>query len=636
MNRRRLLVLDGYDVGALRRATEDGDRWDVLLLRGSEAWFRWQAAAAECEGDTVHFLDPKALAPGAHERVRTFVFDAVEPLDARPVGRRSLAAALEGELKTSWWFTETSELGPYRTPLVFQLYDLAMIDEAMAAQRYETIIVATSASWLAGAVKTAAAGGAVFQVAASGAAAGDGRRPSRAVRYWRSALGAIFSLVTIRAAAAAWRRPGVRPRTPAVFTFYPAWWRDPLGSGADERFFSDPPEDGWFLCWLHDPLWVWRHRRAIGSMVERRRGVVLQRYVRLREALALCSPVRFARTLRLVAELPNGPRLRFGSFDATALVVRDLERSLLGGERFQDELVAAAVARAAARLQPAWIVYRAEFQPSERAVVLGARGRTSTAGFLHYPFGRNYLPGWGRRQPRPDAMLSCGEIGRAHAAEAGWPRERIALCGPQRHAGLVKRLAAPRDRASLRRLCGAEAARPLLVVAPAIVQADTEALFGALYAALDGFGPYRLAVRTHPNRPCGDAALATALGVFELAEVPQHVSLYDLLDAADALVTIGSTLAFEAMALGCMPIVFENPSTYAATSLSDFEDALYVARDAAQLRAALDEIRGNAPGARRRRAGWTDAIRRTLGDTSTPLAGQMTRALAGLPLRAAG
>src|SRR5206468_1773012 len=141
-----------------------------------------------------------------------------------------------------------------------------------------------------------------------------------------------------------------------------------------------------------------------------------------------------------------------------------------------------------------------------------------------------------------------------------------------------------------------------------IIEADTEALCAALAHAIDDFGPCRLVVRTHPNRPEGGTALARTIASFgpkRIVVAPTDRSLYDALDASDALVTIGSTIAFEAMALGCMPVVFENPSTYAAVSLSDFADALFIVRDGAQLCEALQSIRGDGAGARQRRAQWT-------------------------------
>jgi len=167
----------------------------------------------------------------------------------------------------------------------------------------------------------------------------------------------------------------------------------------------------------------------------------------------------------------------------------------------------------------------------------------------------------------------------------------------------------------------------------AIVEADTQALFGALVEVLTGFGPCRLSVRTHPNRPQGDPALARAMADMgpERAQIlPPDADLYDAIGSSDALITIGSTVAFEAMALGCQPIVFESDTTYGATSLAAFEDAVYVVRDAGGLRVALAETSSGAPGARQRRAQWPTSVRNMLGDLSTPLDVQLARAITQL------
>jgi len=425
----------------------------------------------------------------------------------------------------------------------------------------------------------------------------------------------------------------------AIFSFYPAWWAATADSSAHERFFSAPQPDAWFLCWLRGSAWLWTARKAIRTLIATRRMVLLQQFVPWTATLKTLSPSRFRSTMALLRRLPAAVSLPFAGVDVGPLVVADLERSLSSGERFQDELLDDAVACAGRRYRPRDVLYRAEFQPHERALLIGLGGVARALGFVHYPYGRNYLPVWVDKQPLADGMLTCGEVGRRHLVDRGYAIDRIAACGPQRHATLVTRLASARDRSQLRRALGVVDVTPLFFVGIAIVEADTEALFGALDEALRGFGPHRLRIRTHPNRPRGDRALQHALEAFgaERAEVvPDHLDLYDAIEASDAMIIIGSTLAFEGMALGCMPVVFENPSTFAANTLREFSDALYVVHDAGGLRLALDQICAGAAEARQKRARWTDAVRSMLGDLWSPLPEQLAHAVDELEVAATG
>src|SRR5258707_13181833 len=118
MSDRRLLILDAYDADVLRRET-DGGAWDVLLLGLNESLFRSLAPDLPRADTRVRFLDPALLAPRAHEEVRAFAAGRLYALPDLVVNERPLRRALE-DLGTSWWHTEASELGPYRTPLIFQ------------------------------------------------------------------------------------------------------------------------------------------------------------------------------------------------------------------------------------------------------------------------------------------------------------------------------------------------------------------------------------------------------------------------------------------------------------------------------------------------------------------------------------
>lgn len=650
----RLLVLDTYDVDVLQSVTAQHDgRWDVLLLGLSESWFRWWTPQVPSADERLRFVDAGALAPRAHDDVRTFVIETLGRLPEFSIAGRPVWRHLEEDLETSWWYTETSEKGPYRTPLVCQLYLLALLDGAIASQRYDEVVIATSHDWLRRLASAGRQDGPAIRVRWIESETPAPR--SLAARYWRHAIAAVITVLIVRLIAAMARWPRMSPKggRTCVFSFYPAWWTAPATQDAAERFFSAPRSDMWFLCWVHTLQWLWTNRRAVATVIPVRRMVVLQRFVPSLAMLQTLSPGRFLRTMRLLRRLRSEMVLSFAGWHVTPLVGADLERSLTGGERFQDELLAEAVAHAARRHRPGWVLYRAEFQPAERAVLVGLCGVARTAGFVHYPFGRNYLSLWDRdrrramaigsaamrsQQPLPDGMLTCGPVGREHLVESGYPADRIAACGPQRHAGLLRRLSARGERRPIRQALGAADAVPLFLVGVAIVEADTEALFAALREALDEFGPYRLVARTHPNRPEGDRALEraiAALGGEHAALLPRGIDLYDAIEASDAMITIGSTVAFEAMALGCMPVIFENPSTYPATSLADFTDALYVVHDGIEFRSALQQVCDHAPDSMRRRASWPRALEGMFGDLSTDLPAQLSRAIDELSLATA-
>jgi hypothetical protein len=313
---------------------------------------------------------------------------------------------------------------------------------------------------------------------------------------------------------------------------------------------------------------------------------------------------------------------------------------------FNSQLIASAVDELGRVAEPKAMLYRHEFQTVDNALLSGVRGRFPTVGFWHAPWGPNYLPtrvGPGANTysshrgaepllaPLPDHMIVPGAVGRQRLEQEGYPGARIAHCGPLKHAGLLDQIAGQSSRVKLRRRLGIDPDAWVVFVALQIVETDTEALFANLSEASRTSEPLELVVKSHPNRPDGESAMHHALATMANASlVPPDADLYDYIRAADAMVLLGSNIAFEAIALGVMPVVFENPSTFPANSMSHFEEGLYVVRDAATLAAALRDIRLGLEPARRRVEAWPSLLARTYGDMQTDTAVQLDTALVNL------
>ena len=114
--------------------------------------------------------------------------------------------------------------------------------------------------------------------------------------------------------------------------------------------------------------------------------------------------------------------------------------------------------------------------------------------------------------------------------------------------------------------------------------------------------------------------------------MPAGTDLYDYLAAADAMICIGSMIAFEAMALGVMPIVFENPGTYAATSLAEYAGHLTVVHSNSELRLALRNVVDSAPSRSFRESSSSAVVKAVLGDVLSPPAPLLTAALKAYPV----
>jgi hypothetical protein len=651
---RRLLIADRYDAPAIAEvmhAPGQDESWDILLLGLSNAWFQWRYRPYRGT-ERWQLVDPVPYAAEASEQSGTFLVDLVHRLPGIELGGETLGDLLKTPEGTSWWYLDITEKGPFRGPLVSQLYRLALARAVIDRGDYDEVRVDLASRPLTDAFRRVTGLSPRLRVADTAPYKQESwwdRRPL--VRYWIYAGVAIVRLAVVRAfLAAGGFRAAAAPSGLAAFTFFPAWWSRPFTTDAADRFFSHLREvgAGGYLAWLTSARSLWRNRRAASDVLRARALVPLQAHLGFRDVLSLLSLRQFARVWRFEHRVRPALRESFAGFDVGPLVAADVSRSLTGMERWLSTLLARAVRRSVARRAPRWLLYRLEFQPFESALLRGVHGRARGIGFLHYPFGRHYLstrfaegevPRYltgadpARDRPLPDAVLACGESGIGHVTDAGYPRSRCAPCGPQRFGRLLDYRRSCESREAVRARLRLPLDRPVYFVTLAIVEEDTEALFAALAGAVDAIRDPLLVVRTHPNRPLGDPALTASLarlGEHRAVLMDSRQDIYDHLVAADALVCIGSMIAFEAIALDRMPVVFENPSTFPALSLAEFEDGLFVVRDKAEMETALRAIDCGAEGVRTKQRRWPDLLHRVLGDLETPLPVQLKRALARL------
>ncbi len=652
--RRRLLIADRYDASAIEEVMREPApdvTWDILLLGLSNAWFRWRHPSGAGTG-RWQLVDPVPHAAAASEQAGDFIVHLVERLPRQDLGGATLRDLLDMPGGTDWWFLEITEKGPFRGPLVSQLYHLALARSVIGHAAYDHVRAQIASPSLAQIFRRAAGSPSALRVLDTGPP-GRGRWWDRhpLVRYWVHVAVAIGRITAVKAfLTIAGIRAGAAPSGLAAFTFYPAWWGKPFSPEASDRFFSHLAEAGarGYLAWLTSARALWRNPRAAAGVLRSRGLVPLQAHLRLRDLAPLLSVRRFHRAWRFERHVRPALREPFAGFDVGPLVGAEVSRSLTGTERWLSTLLARAVRRAVAVGAPRWLLYRLEFQPFENALLRGLAGRARGVGFLHYPFGRHYLstrfargevprylrgadPGWDR--PLPVGVIACGEAGIGHVTDGGYPRERCAACGPQRFGRLLDYRRTRESREAVRRRLGLPLDRAVFFVTLAIVEEDTQALFGALAAGLHPDRDPLLVVRPHPNRPLGDPALTAALARFGPGSAvlmdPGH-DIYDLMVASDAMICIGSMIAFEAMALDCMPLVFENPSSFPALSLAEFAEGLFVVRDEREMNAALRSTAEAGEEVRARRQQWPDLLHRVLGDLETPLPLQLTRALARL------
>jgi len=657
---RRLLISDSYDFSwlvAAQAASSRGDSWAILPLGLSHSAYEHRTREARAGLPDCVVVDVGDVAKEARRWVKDFVLEAFTRLPDREIGGESLYDLLQTPDGNQWWFLRTSEKNPIRDPLIDQLYRLAVVRSVSGASVYDEVWIAVEEVPLRNVLASSCGEETEVVVLTTT------RRQHKwwwdkfpLVRYWIHAVRTLLDYLLVRLFLA-WpvsTSPKATGGGVLFFTMYPHWWLSPFSQDAQERFFAAPAgvPGGQYLTWFVWPRQLWRNRHRVREAIGRHGMVPFQPYLRIRQASCVLSPWTFARIVRFHWRMRGALTMDFHGFEVGGLIAEDVSRSLTGSEFFVNTLLNKAARNLGRTSDARAFVFRMEAQVDENALLMGVGDQISTVGFLHSPIidhalPLHFAPGEmaerlrghvaSRVRPLPHGVLVCGPGVERRLSAEGFPGDRIALCGPQRHQSLMDRLREAEGREVARLELGLPAEAPIVVVALALLENETEALFRALMDALaDGaIKGLRVIIKAHPNKLADEDALGEALaamGPEKASVIPPGSDIYHYLTAADALVCIGSWIAFDAMALGVMPIVFEDPATFAATSMVSYEEGLFVARNGKELRTALADTMSDSEEARHKREVWSEMLSEVFGNLTRPLDEQLGDGLSELAI----
>lgn len=195
--------------------------------------------------------------------------------------------------------------------------------------------------------------------------------------------------------------------------------------------------------------------------------------------------------------------------------------------------------------------------------------------------------GTDRGFPRPDVTLLFDEYAARHLRTAGhFPVETLAVTGSARLDDLVAAVRnLPRARIdAIRSEVGAAPDQPVVVLATK--EREASRVLPDLVAAVRSLPAVRLAIKPHPAETAD--VYADAMGdAPNVAVLAPSAPLPDLLAGAAAIVTVNSTVAIDALALGIPSLVIGLPN-----NLTPFVEAgaMAGARSREEIRASLERL----------------------------------------------
>jgi hypothetical protein len=613
-----------------RVASMPADRTCILRLAGT------------AEPDEQAPPDLLALADRAAERLRTSFPEWLWQW-VQASGLLSLAT-YPGPISW-WWYTPLSEMSPIRSPLLTQVYWLLLVRELLETRSFDRVIWVGDDRVMAKTIATMLARSGMpleVRLAAGRAPMGFLYVLARRARFGAAHIARCLAL----------RLAGFRSDAPAssdvvLTSRFPVLW-EAGPQGHQERMFGDWPavlrREGQSVCFAamcSAPLGqIVRYRGAWRRRCRQDRIDLVEARASLATLLAAHFDVTF--WIRYARWRRRQPAVVFDGIDISELFWREVTASAVSPELPSDRVLASAFGRLLDGAPRARLVaYPFEYQPMERAIGVAARSRgRATVGLQTGLFTANQLgflfpasqvradASDATRAPVPDLLAAYGDRpARAFAARLG--ERRVLRPGPIRYA----RLAEPprRDRPALRREHGLPLDATVVLVTTSILKDESLQMLRAAFETAAGRSHTVLAFKFHYHLPLGQET-ERLRRVYP--NVPVRVfdaHLDDLLIAADALICGASSTGIEAMARGCMPLVFRSVGNLQPSPILEVAEAAFFWRTPSELAEGLSATLANDASAVARRAHWPDALRAQL----SPLAAGMNAPLNEL-LRGAG
>lgn len=623
-----LLVVDASSRFRWQHMPLRGEVCHVLTL-GVPPEFIWDRVPGE-----VVFVDTAPLAEKAREALRGFVPEFYAGLPHRLMADgRTLAETLFPGDAQAWWLADLSEKSIFRGRLIERLYALALVRETVEYLRPERVCVELGDEPLARCLAEGLEAG--CEIAhLGGSARGAANRDLQASLM---ALGTALEFVLARLLLVGTGRKPERggQRRLVFFSFFPAWWRNAWSEKGrqTEAFFQELPRQlathaGYAsecAVWLVGSPAVWvRNLRSLRGHALRPDFTLLQLRCSWR-SLALLFGQGVRGIVGRVRRLPDAAlSCCFNGFAFGELLRDELLHTVSERELYRNLLLREAVRGLALGARDA-LIFRVEFQPFERALLQGIDGACPSFGFQHSSIGEDYLSH--RFPPEevhaldrdtmavrfPSYFLCTGRIPAQIMLDNGFSPDRVAVCGAVRYPELRRLLRS-------RQVAKPPTERKQVVLVPVSLDRQEALNLAVLLAeAMKGReARLHICLKGHPAND-HSALIAEFLHhlnpALNVEAIPAQGALYTGILAARALVMTGSTVGLEALALGVVPIVYQNGHmfSYTMSSLYAVRDAVVMVNNASGLAVALDRVLAETVPFSELRERWPAAVDSMLG-----------------------
>jgi len=642
-NKKILIIVDSKDSSWIAKRISLEENIDYVILPlgiTSEAYER--PNSKHLKDNKISFFPIEKIAGQARSNIQgsypQFMFD----LARNPIfNKKSLLDLLAIEDANMWWLMDTSEKSVLRCSLVNHLYFLELISLAIARFNFEEMWISVKCRSLNRALQSFnPANGRRIKIKVIGNRPKDSsiRNASFAVELTLRRL-LLFLLVIFQYCVLLYLRIRTHLENTKILLLssYPIMWRNPLSNKPSDRIYGMLPSvlNQWkktgylaIIQLLRFPLW--RYRKIIKANFEKLNMVPLLVLGKVIDICSIIHPPYLAKVIRSMHWVKKMRSFERGEFDIAPLIVQEIRCSLSKSELPLNIVWMRSIRRLCEQHAIKFIVHWGEFQPIEKAIWYGSRPcgvkavsfqhSACTPMFINYHFAAGEIPSYLRypeakeSMPLPSLFASTGQYAAETLRDAGFPEERIRICGAIRYRGLVDLYLSSWSKQSLRaKLLGLTQSVKVILVAAATKRLDNLNMANSMAAVLTSLtDDVTVLIKCHPLLQMEkeiESIIKELNPKLKCLTFRADVPLHKLIAVSDVMITNSSASGLEAITIGIMSIFFHNPHLYDVSVLYSLQESILLASCASDLEAAFKTVFQDENGLRNRKAHWEENIK---------------------------
>lgn len=575
----------------------------------------------------IQNVEIKDFASKAEKLARDYYVGLINDFPQRDISTEKVSDILNMNDRNLWWYLDISEKSIWRDKTVHRLYALLCLVYACERIGYDELHLCIKDATLKRSIIAFAGSRGMRMIDGS---PDRGREKLRKGPIWFSILYFYANLrvfiktllqVLLIKTLKSKHDHKVQENAVGIFSLFPHWWEKPFSRDAVELFFRDFPKElaktkeVLYLIWIDSTRKPpFKQFKGLQNFIKSQKTVILQGYLRVSDLFSVFKMDRFFAFKRLF----NGfmkMSFQFEGLDVSDIIRETLCLSLLSPVVPEWLLLDQAFQRLPLDNYEA-IFFRLEFQPLERSLLYNTRHKTLTFGFQHSALGPNFLNYvfpmgelggyWENRDnaqnmPLPDFILVSGKLGFDYLAKAGYPAERLFICGGLRYTSLFEYKRNQMPKVTLKNKYHLPLNKRIIFTPTSQILNETLCMFGDLLCAIQQMDqPFHLIIKSNPNKDSEPEYLSRILDFIRghAAGTTYEIyngkkSFYDCICASDALLLTGGTSALEAIALGVVPIIYNCASQFSHNPMLQYPQAVLVADNSETMLRALRAINDN-------------------------------------------